>query len=176
MKPENIDKKKEQIKSEANRVKENVQGYVRSNEFQQGVHEMGSTAGHVAQGFFKGLFAFVAGVVGLAGAIIVVGLVIALILSLIQPDWFFVHFSNDVAGTYFLTTGNIAMVLLALLVLIGVPVYMLFYVAIKILSGDAHLSSTSKWVALLLWLAGLFLLISLSSQFAYLHWFTNLLQ
>ncbi|GAT63928.1 PspC domain-containing protein [Paludibacter jiangxiensis] len=175
VKPENIDKKKEQIKAEAYRVKDNVEGYVRSNEFQHGVQEVGSTANRVARGFFKGLFAFIAGVVGLTGAIIVMGLVIALILSLIEPSWFFVHFPNEAVSACFLSTGNIAMVLVALLVLIGVPVYMLFYIAIKVLSGDAHLSSTSKWVALLLWLAGLFLLVSLSSQFAYLHWFTDLL-
>lgn len=174
MNPDNIDKKKEQIKAEAYRVKENVQGYVKSDQFQQGVSEIGTTAGRVTRGFFKGLFAFIAGTIGLVGSIVVIGLVIALILSLIEPNWVFVNFPDNGIGAYFLSTGNVAMVLLALLVLIGVPVFMLFYVAIKILSGDSHLSSTSKWVALLLWLAGLFLLISLSSQFAYLHWFSCL--
>jgi phage shock protein PspC (stress-responsive transcriptional regulator) len=172
---DNIDKKKEQMKAEAYRVKDNVQGYVHSDHFQKGVNEVSTAAGRVAHGFFRGLFAFITGAIGLAGAVVVIGIVIALILSLIEPTWFFIHVPYNVAGTCFLTTENITMMLLALLVLIGVPVFMLFYVAIKVLSGDAHLSSTAKWVALLLWLAGLFLLISLSSKFAYLQWFADLL-
>jgi len=168
VKPENIDKKKDQIKANASKIG----NYVNSKDFQHNVHDVANTSTRVAHGFFKGVFAFIAGVVGLAGAIIVIGLVIALILSLIQPNWFFIHFPDEAVGAYFLTTGNIAMVLVALLLLIGVPVFLLFYIAINILSGDMHLSSTSKWVALLLWLAGLFLLVSLSSQFAYLHWFS----
>jgi phage shock protein PspC (stress-responsive transcriptional regulator) len=166
--PENIDKKKDQIKANASKIGD----YVNSKDFQHNVHDVASTSTRVAHGFFKGVFAFIAGAVGLAGAIVVIGLVIALILSLIQPNWFFVNVSNEIATSYFLTTGNIAMVLLSLLLLIGVPVFLLFYIAVNILSGDVHLSTTSKWVALLLWLAGLFLLVSLSSQFAYLHWFS----
>jgi phage shock protein PspC (stress-responsive transcriptional regulator) len=172
---ENIDKKKEQIKSEANRVKDNVHDYVHSGDFQKGVKEMGTTAEKVGKGFLKILFAFIAGVVGLVGAIVVVGLLIILILSFVEPSWVMMNLPGNVSCISIASASHISLLSGALLVLIGVPVYMLFYAAIKMLSADAHLSSTSIWVSVLLWLAGLFFLISLSTRCAYIEWFNHLL-
>jgi phage shock protein PspC (stress-responsive transcriptional regulator) len=169
-----IDKKKEQIKSEAYRVKNNFSNYVNSNEFHRGVNEVGTTAGNVIKGIFKAIFAIIGGVIGLAGAIVVVALLIALIISMVEPSWLVLNFPNNAISTYIWSNGNIGLMIGALLILIGVPVFMLFYIAIKMLSGDTHLSSTAKWVSLLLWLAGLFFLISISTKFAYFEWWNQL--
>jgi phage shock protein PspC (stress-responsive transcriptional regulator) len=163
---ESIDKKKEQIKSEAQRVKENVHTYARSSE----VHELTNTVGRVIQGLLKGLFAVIAGVVGLVGAVIVIALFIVLIVAIAAPSWLVINTPDQLQNVLVWSSGgNLSLLLFSLLMFIGVPVYMLFYAAINMVSGDTHLSTTAKWVAFLIWLAGFFLLISMSAKLMLIH-------
>ena len=164
--PESIDKKKEQIKSEAQRVKDNVHTYARSSE----MHELTNTVGRVIQGVFKALFAVIAGVVGFAGAVIVIALFVVLVVAIAAPSWLVINTPDQLQNVLVWSSGgNLSLLLISLLMFIGVPVYMLFYAAIKMISGDTHLSTTAKWVAFLIWLAGFFLLISMSAKLMLIH-------
>ncbi|MBB3185884.1 PspC domain-containing protein [Microbacter margulisiae] len=163
---ESIDKKKEQIKSEAQRVKENVGNFARSNE----VHDAANRIGHVFQAILKAIFAIIAGVVGFAGAVIVIALLIILIVALAAPSWLVVNVPDQLHNIIvWSSTGNLSLLLFALLLFIGIPVYMLFYTAIKVISGENHLSTTAKWVTFLIWLAGFFLLISIGTKIFLVH-------
>ncbi len=164
--PESMDKKKEQIKSEAQRVKENVHTYAHSSE----VHDVTNSIGRILQAIFKGIFAVIAGVVGFAGAVIVIALFIVLIVAIAAPSWLVINTPDQLQNVLVWSSGgNLSLLLFSLLMFIGVPVYMLFYAAIKMVSGDTHLSTTAKWVAFLIWLAGFFLLISMSAKLMLIH-------
>jgi phage shock protein PspC (stress-responsive transcriptional regulator) len=163
---ESFDKKKEQIKSEAQRVKENVSNYARSSE----VREVTNNVGRVIQGVFKILFAIIAGIVGFAGASIVIALFVILVIALAAPSWLVINTPDQLQNVLVWSSGgNLSLLLVSLLMFIGIPVYMLFYAAIKMVSGDTHLSTTAKWVAFLIWLAGFFLLISMSAKLMLIH-------
>lgn len=163
---DSIDKKKEQIKSEAQRVKENVGNYARSSE----VRDVTNNIGRLIQGVLKALFAVIAGVVGFAGAVIVIALFVILVVAIAAPSWLVINTPDQFQNVLVWSSGgNLSLLLFSLLMFIGVPVYMLFYAAIKMVSGNTHLSTTAKWVAFLIWLAGFFLLISMSAKLMLIH-------
>lgn len=165
--PESINKKKEQVHADANRVKEKVETFARSSEFQDGIHR----GGRVLQGIFKTMLALIAGLVGFIGAVIVIALFIILMVAIIAPSWLVLNVPDGLQtiGVLWSSNAHLVVTLLALLFFIGVPVFMLFYAAIQMMSGASSLSSRSKWSAFIIWFLAFLLLIALSFKFFFVH-------
>jgi len=165
--PESLNKKKEQVSAEAKRVKEKVESFTRSSELKDGMHR----ENRVLQNILKTILALTAGLVGFVGAVIVVALFIVLIVAIAAPSWLVLNVPDGLqtVGVLWSSNAHLIFTLLALLFFIGVPVFMLFYAAIQMLSGASSLSRRSKWSAFIVWLIAFLLLIGLSANLFFMH-------
>ncbi|MGC9151500.1 MAG: PspC domain-containing protein [Microbacter sp.] len=164
---ESLDKKKQQMSAEAKRMKEKVETFARSSEVNAGKHR----GNNVLQGVLKTILAIIAGLVGFVGAVIVFALFIVLIVAIAAPSWLVLNVPDGLQTVSVLWASNAHLIftLLALLFFIGVPVYMLFYAAVQMMSGQSSLSSRSKWAAFILWLIAFLVLIGLSFNIFLVH-------
>jgi phage shock protein PspC (stress-responsive transcriptional regulator) len=155
----------ENIKSEIN----NVKNYVESEKFKQSASNFGDKFVEIVRAVFKALFGFLGAVLGFAGMIIVGVLIIALMFLIFDPAVFH-DFSPHIATDWSLITPDkIILLIVSLLLVIGCPIFMLVYWAIRAISGRREFSKTTSWVVLILWLAGLFMFYSVGAR-TIIHW------
>lgn len=146
----------ENIKSEFN----NAKNYVQSDDFKSSVNSVGRTLGNIFKWIVKAFFVFIGIILGFVGFVIIAALIFALFVAIFNPalasDAFFFGIFN--------TEGSMLLPLIALLLVIGCPIFILIYWAIRTVSGKKDKSRTAYWVTLILWLAGLFMLISIGAK------------
>lgn len=61
------------------------------------------------------------------------------------------------------------MLIISVLLVVGCPIFMVIYWAIRMISGRKDFSKTTSWVVFILWLAGLFMFYSVGAK-TIIHW------
>lgn len=156
----------ESIKTELN----NAKNYVESEKFKQNATKIGMRFGDILRWFFKVVFGLVGAVLGIVGIVCVVALLVFLLVLIFQPS-VINGFAPDVFSNWSIVTPEkMVMMIISLILVVGCPIFMLVYWAIRIVSGRRDHSRTASWVVLILWLAGLFMFYSVGANtFIHLH-------
>lgn len=151
----------ENIKSEIN----NVKNYVESDKFKQSASGFGEKFLEVIRTIIKVLAGFIGGIIGLIGIILAASLLIVLVTLLFVPG-IIAGFSPEIAAEWTALSGdNGILMVISLLLVIGTPVFMIVYWSINLLGRKNYEHSlTTSLVALLLWMAGLFMLYSVGAK------------
>jgi hypothetical protein len=135
-----------------------------SEKFRQSATSIGVRLGQIFGWFFKILFGFIGAILGLVGVIVVGALLMVLFFLLFEPAVFSGFAPDIVTNLGILTPENTVLFIIALLLVIGCPIFMLIYWAIRAISGRRSRSHTASWVVLVLWLAGLFMFYSVGAK------------
>lgn len=151
----------ENIKSEIN----NVKNYVESDKFKQSASGFGEKFLEVIRTIIKVLAGFIGGIIGLIGIILAASLLFVLVTLLFVPG-IIAGFSPEIAAEWTALSGdNGILMVISLLLVIGTPVFMIVYWSINLLGRKNYEHSlTTSLVALLLWMAGLFMLYSVGAK------------
>lgn len=149
------------IKSEIN----NVKNYVASEKFKKTASGIGERFLEVFRVLGKIVLGFLGVVFGLVGLVVAVTLIFLLGSLLFVPE-ILSGFSPELAAEWSTMTGdNTAMLVVALLLVIGAPIFMIIYWAINLLRRKHYEhAKTTSLVTLLVWLAGLFMLYSVGAK------------
>ena len=148
----------ENIKTELN----NFKNYVESENFKQSTKSIGDRIASVFITFLKVVGGFFAGIFSLVGLIVGFTLFVVLILLIFNPVVLQGHLMMP--GWEFLTQEKSIMLFIALILVVICPLIGLVYGIIRLVSHKRSESKSGFWVLLLLWLAGLFMLISVSGK------------
>lgn len=150
----------ESIKNEIN----NVKNYVESDKFKDSASNIGNKFADVFKVIFKVVFGFFGAILGFVGIMVIASLIIAMLFFIFQPG-FFNNCSPDFFSNWsMLSPDNAALFIISLILIVGAPVFMLIYWAIRIISGRHDRSRTTFWVVLILWIAGIFMFYSVSAK------------
>lgn len=156
----------ENIKSEIN----NVKNYIESDKFKQSASTFGEKLGEIFRAIFKVIFSLLGAILGFAGMIIAGVLVLVLLFLIFEPSvvsGFAPEFVTDFSTV---TPDKLVLLIIAILLVVGCPVFMLIHWAIKAISNKRYeFSKTVFWVIFILWFAGLFMLYSAGAQ-SLIHW------
>lgn len=149
------------IKTELN----NARNYVESEKFKQSANSVGDKILEIIRIGFKIIFSFIGGVLGLAGVVLLAVLIFVLFLLIFEPT-FYNSLSPNIGNlSSVLTPENAIMIFVSLILVIGCPIFMLFYWGVRVASGRHQGNSKStSLVVLILWLAGLFMFYSVSAK------------
>lgn len=155
----------ENIKTEVN----NVKNYMESEKFKQSAQGVGERALDILRLFFKIIIGFVGVVVGIAGIVAIGALIIALILLIFEPSALNGFAPDFISNGAFNSPEKLILLIISLILLVGSPIFLLIYWATHRASGSHNTSHTASWVVFILWLAGLFMFLSVgaSSLFHY---------
>ncbi|GAB1415125.1 hypothetical protein MASR2M117_05310 [Paludibacter sp.] len=145
----------ERIKEEIN----NLKNYVESDKFKNSAQSIGNRIGEVFQVFFKVIFAIIGGLMGFIGFVLLCAFLLLLVLWIFDPSFLtgFIPFS---IGAF--SPDRATLMMITLIMIIGIPIFMLIFWAIKILKGKNKGGSTISWILILLWFIGIFIFFGLS--------------
>lgn len=150
----------ESIKNEIN----NVKNYVESDKFKDSASNIGNKFVDVFKVIFKVIFGFFGAILGFVGIMVIASLIIAMLLFVFQPG-IFNNCSPDILTNWsMLSPDNTVLLIISLILIIGAPIFMLIFWAIRIISGRHDSSRTTFWVVLILWIAGIFMFYSVSAK------------
>ncbi|MDR2841438.1 MAG: PspC domain-containing protein, partial [Paludibacter sp.] len=130
-----------------------AKNYMESDEFKSSAKSIGQRLGEVCMFCFKlvgGFFGVIFGIVGFAILAALIALLVAVIAEPSLSPEFFTGF----------TAENAIMMLISILLVVGCPIFSIIYGVIRLLTKDKARSAVPQWISLILWLAGLFMLIS----------------
>lgn len=153
----------ENIKSEIN----NVRNYVQSEKFRESASSVGNKLMDVMRGVFKVLGSLIGAIFGVIGVVVIGALLFALFFFIFNPDFISEFAPNLIVNWDILSPDKLVMLIVALLLIIGCPIFLLIYWAIRAVRGNYSKSGTTTWVVLLLWVAGLFMFSSISAKTAF---------
>lgn len=151
---ENIEKK---VREEYGKVKDRVDGYVKSDRYQQTVRSAGNGFLEFLRGCLKVFFALIAGSIGLAGFATLIALVVALMVLWSGNMQFMTSWPGDLypLQELFLNPLPATMMTIGLILVIGIPFIAIF----RLLFGTTlNLKPAPKWeiwVGLIFWLIGI---------------------
>ena len=134
--------------------------YLESDKFKQTATATGNRIWKIIRVFLKILLTVTMAIVSIIGVILIATLILALILFLLEPEVI-----TSISPQFFAIFGNtspdkVILLLLALLFIIGCPIFALIYWTTGIVSNNKKpRSSSALWIALILWLAGIFMFI-----------------
>lgn len=145
------------IKSEIN----NVKNYVESDKFKQQANGFGEKLIEILRTIIKIFVGFIGAILGFAGILVTIVLIFALISLFFIPG-ILAGFSPEIAADWAMFTGNNAAIfIIGTLIVIGSPLFLLFYWANNLLKKRRYENATTvSIVTLLIWLAGIFMLYS----------------
>lgn len=150
----------ESIKTELN----NVKNYMESEKFKESATSIGERLMEIFKLFFKVVFGFVGAVLGIVGVVLVGALILLLFFLIFEPT-VLSGFAPDIASNWsVITPEKMVMLIISLILVVGCPIFLLIYWAIRIVSGRQNNSRTASWVVLILWLAGLFMFYSVGAN------------
>lgn len=151
----------ENIKTEVN----NVKNYMESEKFKHSARTMGERIFEILTWFFKIIFGFIGALLGIVGFIVIGSLIIALFFLIFEPN-VINGFAPDIInnwGAY--SPEKMVMLVISLILLVGCPIFLLIFWAIRLISGRQHEGPRYlSWIALILWLAGLFMFFSIGAH------------
>jgi phage shock protein PspC (stress-responsive transcriptional regulator) len=156
----------ESIKTELN----NAKNYVESEKFKQSASHVGVRFGEILRWTLKVVFGIIGAVLGIVGVVLVGALLVFLFFIIFEPS-LINGFAPEVFSNWsIMTPDKMVMLIIALILVVGCPIFMLIYWAIRIVSGRREHTRTASWVVLILWLAGLFMFYSIGANtFIHLH-------
>jgi phage shock protein PspC (stress-responsive transcriptional regulator) len=156
----------ESIKAEMN----NVKNYMESEKFKESATTIGEKLMDIFKLFFKVVFGFVGAVLGIVGVVLIGALILLLFFLIFEPA-VINGFAPDIVSNWsVITPEKMVMLIVSLILVVGCPIFLLIYWAIRIVSGRQNNSQTASWVVLILWLAGLFMFYSVGANtFIRLH-------
>ncbi len=143
----------ENIKTEIN----NVKNYMESEKFKSSARTVGERILDVLRWSFKLLFGFIGIIFGMVGIIVVVALILALFLVIFEPGIMHGLGPDFMSNSAMMSPEKIVFFVISLILLIGGPIVLLIYWAIRLVSGRHQSNHTISWVVLVLWFAGLFM-------------------
>lgn len=150
----------------ADRIKEefnNAKTYVESDKFKDNATQVGKRVGDVFKSIFKIFLGVIGAILGFIGIIVLGALIIALIFVVFEPG-LIAGFNPQIMNMEMLSTEKAIMLIISLILVVGAPIFMLVYWAIRVITGKNDGSKTTSWVVLILWLAGLFMFAGFSAQ------------
>ncbi|MDR0371747.1 MAG: DUF2807 domain-containing protein [Prevotellaceae bacterium] len=136
----------ENIKTELN----NAKNYVRSEDFRNTAKSAGQKAGAIVKVLLKILIGFIGTIFGFIGIIIVGVLFFVLFLTLLEPS----QLIENIPQWNLLTAEQLFVYIVSLLLIIGCPLFVLIYGALRIVSKKKTRSTPVFWIALVLWIIG----------------------
>lgn len=146
----------ENIKTEIN----NVKNYMESEKFKKSASSVSERILEILRWFFKIVFGFVGGVLGLIGIIAIGALILALFVVIFEPTMFHGYGPDLFLNWAVIPPEKIVLLIISLILIIGCPIFILIYWAIHLLSGKHETNHSASWVVLILWIAGLFMFFS----------------
>lgn len=150
----------ENIKTEVN----NVKNYMESEKFKHSARTMGERVFEILSWFFKIVFGFVGAILGLVGFIIVGSLILALFFLIFEPN-VINGFAPDLISNWgAFSPEKMVLLVVSLILLVGCPIFLLVYWAIRLISGRNTAPRYASWVVLILWVAGLFMFFSIGAH------------
>jgi len=155
---DNIEKK---VRQEYEKVKERADGFVKSNQFQQNVRSAGNGFLEFIRVCFKILFAFIAGMIGLASLAALVSIIIAVIVLFTTGVHFVTPWPHELLPLQdaLMNPSSAIWMIIGLILVFGIPFMAIF----RMLFGRVlSLKSSPKWqiwVGFIFWFIGLGLCI-----------------
>ena len=121
----------ERIKSEIN----NLKNYVESEKFKDSTTSVGDRLGEVFRIFFKVVFGFIGAIMGFVGFILL-GVLLLLLSFLIFEPSILTGFTPEL-GIF--TSEKAALMIISLLLVVGIPFFMIIFWAINIITGKSKI-------------------------------------
>lgn len=150
----------ETIKNKMNDTK----NYLESDKFKESATEVGSNFLHFFQSLFKVIITFLGSILTIVGVVVASLLIFCLIIFLFQPE-LISNISPDIVPMMNgISSEKITLLIFSILFIIGCPIFALIYWSIRARSVDRATSNAPFWVALILWFAGIFMLLSTGSE------------
>lgn len=146
----------ERIKSEIN----NLKNYVESDKFKESATGVGNKLGEVIRAVFKVLLGFIGAIMGFVGFILLGVLLLLLSFLIFDPSFF----SGIVPDLNIFSPDRAVFMVISLLLIVGIPIFMLIYWAIRIITGKRRDSGAFGWVMVILWFVGIFMFAGLSAK------------
>lgn len=148
----------ERIKQEFN----NLKNYVESDKFKSNTSEVGIRIGEVFKAVFKVLFGVIGAVMGIIGFIMLGVLLFVLSFLIFEPAFF----SGFMPEFTLLSSGWSIGLIITMLLIVGIPIFMLIYWAVKIISGRTTRSGALGWIMLIVWFISIFIFAGLGARTA----------
>jgi len=152
----------ENIKTEIN----NVKNYVESEKFKDSASNVGDRIMTVLRWIFKIVFGLIGAALGMAGIVVVGALIFALFMLIFDPIAIN-HFAPDIFTNWgAITPERMILMVISLILLVGCPIFLIVFLAIRLISGRQRTNSnrTASLVVLILWFAGLFMFFSVGAN------------
>lgn len=149
----------ERIKSEIN----NLKNYVESDKFKESASSVGNRLGTVIGGIFKVVAGVIGAIMGFVGFLLLGALLLVLSFMIFEPSFI----SGFTPEFQMLTTQKAIMMVIALLLIVGIPIFMLIYWAIRIISGKGKSRPALSWLMVALWIVGIIMFAGLSARTLY---------
>lgn len=146
----------ERIKSEIN----NLKNYVESDKFKESASSIGSRLGEIFRAVIKVVFGFVGVIMGIVGIVMLGVLLLVLSLLIFEPT-VFAGFTPELS---IMSPAKIVLMTVILLFVVGIPIFMLVYSAIRMASGKKRKSATFGIVMGILWLLSIFSFAGLGAK------------
>lgn len=148
---------------------ENVKNYVESENFKSATRTLGQRMGDIFKWIIKIFVGFIGAILAFAGFIVVIVLFALLVSAIFAPAVLAGFIPAFIFDWILLTPEKSVMLVVALLLVIGCPIFLLIYSLVRLASGHKTKSRTTFWVTLVLWLSGIFMLIGTTAQTA-INW------
>ncbi len=158
----------ENIKTEIN----NVKNYMESEKFKHSASSVGERILLILRWFFKIIFGFIGVVLGMVGIIVIGALILALFLVIFEPTVLHGFGLDGFSNLGMISPEKMIFLVISLILLIGGPIFILIYWAIRLISGHHQSNHSISWVILILWFAGLFMFFSVGGS-ALVHFRNN---
>lgn len=147
----------ERIKSEIN----NMKSYVESEKFKENASTIGSRFGEFFRVFFKVIFGFIGAVMGFVGFVLLGVLLLILSFLIFEPTLL----SGFTPELSMFTPAKLVLMVIALLLIVGIPVFMLIYSAVRIVTGKRSKATGSFGLVLgIIWFISIFLFAGLAAR------------
>jgi len=146
----------ENIKTEVN----NVKNYMESEKFKNSAETVGERILDILRWVFKIIFGIVGAILGMIGIIVVGALILALFLLIFEPTVIQSFGPDFITNWAVLTPEKMILLVVSMILVIGCPIFLIVFWAIRLISGRQYHSRTASWVMLILWFAGIFMFFS----------------
>ena len=148
---------------------DNFKNYVESENFKSASRTLGQRLGGIIGWVLKIFGGFIGAVLAFAGFAVLIALFASLFVAIFLPATFVGFVPEFMLDGAMLTPERSGKLLISLLLVVGCPIFLLIYSLVRLASGHKSKSRTTFWVTLVLWLSGLFMLISTTARTA-INW------
>lgn len=134
--------------------------YLESDKFKSNATEAGTRIWEVTRTFLKIVLTVVGAIISIVGVILIAALIFGLVIFMLEPEAI-TNISPEISSILGSASPDKAILLIiSLLLIIGAPIFALIYWSLNIISKKHEKKPTSGlWVALILWLAGIFMFL-----------------